>query len=63
MRKEKGCRTPSEGSFTVRLAAAIVVQLGVIALLLFLPAGTWNWWQAWAYLTAMAVFSVWSELD
>jgi protein-S-isoprenylcysteine O-methyltransferase Ste14 len=38
-------------STVVRLLAAIPVLL----LVLFLPAGTWNYWEAWAYLFILLV--------
>ena len=39
----------------VRLFAQSTVWLGVMGLLLFLPAGTWRWPQAWAFL---AIFTI-----
>ena len=37
------------GQVAVRLLAGIPVLM----LLLFLPAGTWNYWQAWVYLAVL----------
>ena len=34
----------------VRTAVSSVLGLGVFAVLLFLPAGTWDYWQAWVFL-------------
>lgn len=42
-------RTHLLGQVAVRLLAGIPVLL----LLLFLPAGTWNYWQAWVYLAVL----------
>ena len=39
------------GQVAVRLLAGIPVLL----LLLFLPAGTWNYWQAWLYLATILI--------
>lgn len=42
-------RTHLLGQVAVRLLAGIPVLM----LLLFLPAGTWNYWQAWVYLAVL----------
>jgi protein-S-isoprenylcysteine O-methyltransferase Ste14 len=37
--------------FTVRASISFLLALGVV----FLPAGTWRWWQGWAFLAAYFV--------
>ena len=39
----------------VRLTASSVGGLALLGLLLFLPAGTFNYWQAWIFI---AVFTI-----
>jgi protein-S-isoprenylcysteine O-methyltransferase Ste14 len=39
----------------LQTAVASVLGIGAFALLLFVPAGTPNWWQAWTFI---AVFTV-----
>jgi hypothetical protein len=39
----------------LQTAVASVLGIGAFALLLFVPAGTLNWWQAWTFI---AVFTV-----
>lgn len=48
--------------FIVKLTAAILLQMAFLAALLFVPAGTWNWWPAWVVIGIMAAISVWSVL-
>jgi protein-S-isoprenylcysteine O-methyltransferase Ste14 len=48
--------------FLLRVLAAVAGQFGALVLLLFLPAGTWNWWQAWVLIGLMAAFSGWCVL-
>jgi protein-S-isoprenylcysteine O-methyltransferase Ste14 len=47
----------------VRLVVQSALWLSIMGLLLFLPAGSWRWPQAWAFLAIFAVgsvvFSVW----
>jgi protein-S-isoprenylcysteine O-methyltransferase Ste14 len=38
----------------IRAAAASVYGLAVMGLMLFLPAGTFNYWQAWAFVATFA---------
>lgn len=33
----------------------ILVAIPVLMLVLFLPAGTWNYWEAWAYLAILLI--------
>lgn len=42
----------------VRLAVSSVIGLVVFCLLLFVPAGTLNYWQAWAFLGTFTVASL-----
>jgi hypothetical protein len=42
---------------------ALLVVGVVMALLLFVPAGTLRYWQAWAYLAIFVVSSVLMTLD
>lgn len=40
-----------------RRLVQVFLMLVIYALCLFIPAGTWRWWNAWAYL-ALFVFSI-----
>lgn len=42
----------------VQAAASSVLGLAVLALLLFLPAGTVNYWQAWAFIATTVAVTV-----
>jgi protein-S-isoprenylcysteine O-methyltransferase Ste14 len=42
----------------IRVAASSVLGLAVLALLLFLPAGTLNYWQAWAFVATLTVVTI-----
>ena len=42
----------------VQLVASSVIGLGVLALVLFLPAGTVNYWQAWVFIAAFTVATI-----
>ncbi|AKN16466.1 isoprenylcysteine carboxyl methyltransferase (icmt) family protein [Mycobacterium haemophilum DSM 44634] len=42
----------------VRLIASSVYGLAVVSLLLFLPAGTFNYWQAWVFIGVFTAASV-----
>jgi protein-S-isoprenylcysteine O-methyltransferase Ste14 len=33
-----------------KLSVGLVIEMGLFAGLLFLPAGTWRWWRAWVFL-------------
>lgn len=46
--------------FILKLTVAIVLQMAILAALLFGPAGTWHWWQAWVVIGVMAAISAWS---
>src|SRR5262245_12070714 len=39
----------------VKAVTGILTLLLVLALALFLPAGSWHFWQAWVYLVVFAV--------
>ncbi len=39
----------------VQLVLSSVIGLGVLALVLFVPAGTLNYWQAWVFIAAFTV--------
>ena len=41
-----------------RVLVSVLVQLVVVGVLLFLPAGTFNYWQAWVFLLVVAL-SAW----
>lgn len=45
----------SRMSLLVNALCKLVVGLGMIALLLFLPAGTWYYWQAWLFIALLFV--------
>ena len=42
-------------SLIVNALAKLICGLGIIALLLFLPAGTWHYWQAWFFIAILFV--------
>jgi protein-S-isoprenylcysteine O-methyltransferase Ste14 len=42
----------------VQLVASTVIGLGVLALILFVPAGTLNYWQAWVFIAAFTVATI-----
>lgn len=42
----------------VRVALSLVAILGVLAVLLFAPAGRWDWVEAWAFLVCYGSFLV-----
>lgn len=41
-----------------RLVVSSVVQLIVMIVVLFVPAGTWRWWQAWLLVALIVVGSI-----
>lgn len=41
-----------------RLLAGIVINVGIFALALFLPARTLHWWRGWAFVGALVAVSV-----
>ncbi|HEY5791739.1 MAG TPA: hypothetical protein VIS74_00475, partial [Chthoniobacterales bacterium] len=44
--------------FLVQAAAGALSNLGIFGLLLFLPAGTLDWWRAWVFLGIVTAASV-----
>ena len=42
--------------WAIRLVTQTLVLLAVLAALLFMPAGRWDWPQAWAFVLAYGVF-------
>jgi protein-S-isoprenylcysteine O-methyltransferase Ste14 len=42
----------------VRLTASSVCGLAVLGLLLFLPAGTFNYWQAWVFIAVFTIATI-----
>jgi protein-S-isoprenylcysteine O-methyltransferase Ste14 len=51
--------TPKEGIMktVLQATAASVIGFGLMGLLLFWPAGTLNYWQAWLFIAVFAVIS------
>ena len=47
---ERTASSPTMG----RMVVQSVVWFIVLGLLLFLPSGRWDWWQAWTFLAVMA---------
>ena len=45
-------------NLTIRAFAALLILILVMAALLFIPAGTLNYWQAWTYLAVYFLASV-----
>lgn len=48
--------------FMLKLLGAIFIQMVLLVVILFGPAGTWDWWQAWVVIGIMAAISLWSVL-
>ncbi len=46
----------------VRATASSVFGLAILALLLFLPAGTLNYWQAWAFIATSLVATIFPSI-
>jgi protein-S-isoprenylcysteine O-methyltransferase Ste14 len=50
-----------------KVIAGVVFNVVLYGFLLFVPAGTWHWWQVWAFLavtlvaTAGAIFRIWPD--
>ncbi len=42
----------------VQLVSSSVIGLGVLALVLFVPAGTLDYWQAWVFIAAFTVATI-----
>lgn len=43
------------GKLALQFGISFIMLMAVYAGLLFIPAGTWDYWQAWAYLAAFGV--------
>jgi protein-S-isoprenylcysteine O-methyltransferase Ste14 len=46
----------------VQAAASSILGLAILAVLLFLPAGTLNYWQAWAFIATAAVATIFPSI-
>jgi protein-S-isoprenylcysteine O-methyltransferase Ste14 len=46
----------------IRAAASAVYGLAVVGLLLFLPAGTFNYWQAWVFIATSMVVTIFPSI-
>jgi protein-S-isoprenylcysteine O-methyltransferase Ste14 len=46
----------------IRGTASAVYGLAVVGLLLFLPAGTFNYWQAWAFIATSMVVTIFPSI-
>ncbi len=42
----------------IRITIQLIILFGVLLLLLFLPAGTWNWPQAWLLILFLLVYFI-----
>lgn len=42
----------------IRIILQLILLLGILILLLFLPAGTWNWLQAWLLILFLMVYFI-----
>ncbi len=52
---KKTASAASRKQLTGKVALRFGLAGPVLALLFFLPAGTWNYWQAWAYMAILLV--------
>lgn len=54
---------PSRSKLFINAATKLLGGLGMIMLLLFLPAGTWHYWQAWVFIALlfvpMTIMGIW----
>ena len=41
--------------FILKLIVGLVINMAIFGGLLFLPAGTWDWWRAWMFLSVLFV--------
>jgi protein-S-isoprenylcysteine O-methyltransferase Ste14 len=46
-----------------KLTVGIIIEMAVLCALLFLPAGTWEWWRAWVFLGVFFVLAVAATVD
>jgi protein-S-isoprenylcysteine O-methyltransferase Ste14 len=42
-------------TFILKLIVGLVINMAIFGGLLFLPAGTWDWWRAWVFLSVLFV--------
>ena len=47
--------TPAPGRVIIITTLRLISGIGFVLALLFLPAGTWNYWQAWVWLAALFI--------
>lgn len=54
---------PSRSKLFINAVTKLLGGLGIIMLLLFLPAGTWQYWQAWVFIALlfvpMTIMGIW----
>lgn len=48
----------SNGSQPIRIWLSFVVRMGLFAVALMWPAGTWRWWEAWVLVGLWSVFGI-----
>src|SRR5262245_22906096 len=41
----------------------VIINLAIFGVLLFLPAGTLDWWRAWVFLLAIFILALWSTVS
>jgi len=46
------------GMFIYRLIVGVIVNMAIFGGLLFLPAGTFDWWRAWTFLCVVFIGTV-----
>ena len=46
-----------------KLIAGIISNIAIFGVLLFVPAGTLNWWRAWIFLSVLAIATVASTIS
>src|SRR5258708_4103917 len=42
----------------LKLTVSIVIETAVFIAMLFLPAGTWRWWQGWTFIAVFFIATV-----
>jgi protein-S-isoprenylcysteine O-methyltransferase Ste14 len=46
-----------------KAAIGVILNLFIFGVMLFLPAGTLDWWRAWVFLLVVFILAVWSTVS
>ena len=46
-----------------KAVVGVIINLAIFGILLFLPAGTLDWWRAWLFLLAVFILAMWSTVS